>query len=77
MIDKDLLSGKIRGCGLKQSEVAAKIGISSQSLSLKINNKSEFKLDEVIALCAILNITDEKESIFFAKSLEKSSNDEG
>lgn len=50
--------------GLTQQEVAEKIGISYQSLSLKINNKREFKQSEISKLCEILNIKD-GEKIFF------------
>lgn len=50
--------------GFTQQEVALKMGISYQSLSLKINNKREFKQSEIIKLCEVLNIKDGKD-IFF------------
>lgn len=54
--------------GLKLKFVAEKLGLSSYGLSLKINNKSEFKTSEVATLCELLEITSlrEKERIFFA-----------
>lgn len=63
--------------GLKLKFVAEYLGLSRYGLSLKINNKNEFKTGEVSALCELLNVTSlkEKEKIFFA-SLDdlKSSN---
>lgn len=70
MVNTKLLKGEIVKSGLKQSEIAKKIGLSSQSLSAKLHNKSEFKLNEVIDLCQVLNIKAEKEQIFFAQQLD-------
>lgn len=67
MINTKLLKSYFVKNGLKQEEIAKKIGISYQSLSDKINNKSQFKVDEVSILCKILDIKDEKDDIFFAK----------
>lgn len=67
MINTKLLKSYFVKNGLKQEEIAKKIGISYQSLSDKINNKSQFKVDEVSVLCKILDIKDEKDDIFFAK----------
>lgn len=47
MVNTRLLKAAIVESGMKQSEVAEKIGISYQSLSDKINNKTEFKVNEV------------------------------
>lgn len=53
-----LLKSKIVAAGKTQEEVASIIGMSSNSLSRKINGKREFKLSEVINICNVLNITD-------------------
>lgn len=55
--------------GLKMKYVAEYLGLSSYGLSLKINNKNEFKTSEISALCDLLKITSlkEKEQIFFAQ----------
>ena len=53
--------------GLKLKFVAEFLGLSPYGLSLKINNRNEFKTSEVSALCDLLDISDlkEKEFIFF------------
>lgn len=53
MINTKLLKAAIAENGMKQSEVAEKIGISMQSFSSKINNKTQFKIDEVLSLIHI------------------------
>ena len=67
MINTKLLKSYFVKNGLTQDEVAKKIGISYQSLSDKINNKTQFKVDEVSDLCNVLRIDNEKDEIFFAK----------
>lgn len=67
MINTKLLKAAIAENGMRQSEVAEKIGISMQSFSSKINNKTQFKIDEVYNLCSILNINGKIEKIFFAQ----------
>lgn len=69
----ELISNK----GLKLKFVAEYLGLSSYGLTLKINNKNEFKTSEVATLCELLGITSlkEKEEIFFAQKDDlKSSN---
>ena len=68
MINTKLLKSYFVKNGLKQEEIARKIGISYQSLSDKINNKVQFKIDEVADLCEILGITTEKDNIFSSKN---------
>lgn len=67
MINTKLLKSYFVKNGLTQDEVAKKIGISYQSLSDKINNKCQFKVNEVSELCNVLAIKDDKDKIFFAK----------
>lgn len=51
--------------GIKQDELARKIGISPTTFSYKMNNKQDFKASEIKGLCEILKIDNVKE-IFLA-----------
>lgn len=67
MVDTQLLESLIASSGKKKSYLADQLGISIQSLKLKIDNKSDFKTNEVAVLCRELDITrlTDKEKIFF------------
>ena len=67
MVDTQLLEKLITDSGLKKSYLADKLGISIQSLRLRIQNKYDFRSNEVTTLCQELNITKltDKEKIFF------------
>nr|WP_296029254.1 DUF739 family protein [uncultured Dorea sp.] len=67
MTDSCKLRELIESKGFKMKFVAEYLGLSSYGLSLKINNKQEFKTSEVSALCELLGITrlKEKEALFF------------
>ena len=67
MINTKLLKSYFVKNGLTQEDVAKNIGISYQSLSDKVNNKVQFKVNEVSSLFEMLNIKDDKDEIFFAK----------
>lgn len=69
MTDTVKLKELINSKGLKLKYIADRLGISAYSLQKKINNVTEFKTTEIMALCEILEITDlqEKEAIFYAK----------
>lgn len=58
--------------GLKLQYIAKELGISPYGLSLKINNKNEFKTSEVAVMCELLDIKNlrQKESIFFASTVD-------
>lgn len=54
-----------------QLKLSKELGISIQSLSLKINNVREFKVSEVSKIQKILGISDDRrDEIFFAKNVE-------
>ena len=59
--------------GYRQKDLADYLHISYQAINLKINNKRQFKLDEIAKICEFLNILDvqEKFSIFFAVKVDK------
>lgn len=63
-----LLEERIEKSGYKRSYLASKLGISAYALSLKVNNKTEFKASEINILCDILKIdTKDRMAIFFAQ----------
>lgn len=66
MIDTQYLEKLILESGIKKSYLAEKMGISIQTLRLKIIGKSDFTIKEVNILCKELGITDlsVKEKIF-------------
>lgn len=68
MTNTSLLEQYIEKSGYKKAYIAQQLGITSYGLSLKINNKSEFKASEMTILCSLLKINaKDKEAIFFAK----------
>ena len=55
--------------------LAEKMGISRQSLYLKMKGEREFKTSEVTKLCEILRLTnEEKNLVFFADKVDKTDN---
>lgn len=66
MTDTALLREHINKSGYKLSYVAERCGLTVQGLLNKINNKSDFRANEIQAICSLLNIDcNEKEKIFF------------
>lgn len=63
--NSNLLRGCIAEKGYTQSGVAKMIGITYQFFSEKVNNKSQFKVGEIMQLCNVLDISD-KDLYFFA-----------
>ena len=72
MTNTNLFKKKMKDKGLKQMYIAEKIGITSYSLSLKINNKNDFKSKEIQKICELLSINtlEEKDKIFFGKQVD-------
>lgn len=65
--DYSKLLGKIKECGYTQEKLAEKISISACSLNLTLNNKREFRQDEILEISKVLSIrSGEIESYFFA-----------
>ena len=68
MTNTVLLEQYIEKSGYKKSFIAKALGITAYALALKINNKSEFKANEIDILCKLLNIgIRDRMRIFFAK----------
>ena len=64
MVDTRKLKGLLIENGYTQADVAKKLGISLNSFSRKINNKTQFNLTEAFLLKNILKISD-MEKVFF------------
>lgn len=61
------LLGKIREQGYTQETLAKKIGLSACSMNLTLNNKREFRQDEILELGKLLDIEpDDYGAYFFA-----------
>jgi transcriptional regulator with XRE-family HTH domain len=64
-INTNLLKGRMVECGYTQEALALELGISTNALNLKLNNKSEFKASEIKELSELLQIEDKKDAYFF------------
>lgn len=67
MTDTKLFRQKVESRGIKYRFLAELIGITPYGLQKKIENKTEFKASEIVALSDALGLSaDERNSIFFA-----------
>lgn len=75
MTDTQELLKIISESGLKKRYIADKLGITTYGFQKKVENKSQFKAEEIKILCNLLNITSlrEREKIFFANTVDKTS----
>ena len=75
VVNTAILEEKIKQSGKKKEYLAQQCGITRQSLTSKIKNDSPFTVDQVASLCRELSITSlsEKDKIFFATGLKKTS----
>ncbi len=70
MANTEKLMSRIRDMGMKQREIAAILGIRQSTLSLKINNKRPFYLEEALKMARLLQIPDDEfGSYFFANEV--------
>lgn len=69
MVNGNLLRGRIVAAGMLQKELAAAVGMSPNSLTMKIQGRRSFSCDEVEKICDVLEITEPREKceIFLAK----------
>lgn len=56
---------RIRECGYTIPDVAKQIGISTTSLSLKLNNHSQFKQSEILGIVKVLELDMSEIGFFF------------
>lgn len=69
------LNNKIGEINIPITAIAEKMGISRQSLYLKLNGQREFKTSEMQNICRILRLTSEEMNlIFFADEVDKTAN---
>lgn len=63
---KRKLLGKMAEVGITQRELAGYLGIAENTMSSRVRGDSEFRANEIAAICHRLNIVDpaEKEQIF-------------
>lgn len=73
MTQTEKLRELIMDSGLKIGYIADKMGISRQTLAMKIENLTEFKPSEIAQLCEMLGIDslEDKEDIFFAQEVDE------
>lgn len=57
MADTKKLKTIIDEKGIKQSHLANQLGITNQALSMKLNGKRPFKLEEAKEICKLFNIS--------------------
>lgn len=54
--DYSRLLGRIKEYGFTQATLSKQLNISETSLNLSLNNKREFKQEEMLSACDVLNI---------------------
>lgn len=71
MTNTELLREKIALSGYKMTFIAQKCGLTYQGFLNKLNNESEFRSGEILALRELLDIScEEADAIFFAKAVD-------
>ncbi len=71
-MNNDLLKQVIKESGLKLTYLAKKVGITRQSLSMKVNGERKFDQGELIALKTNLHLSNEQFiAIFFNDNVDK------
>lgn len=58
--------------GFTQEDLAKHLGLSKQTINMKLNNKRSFKLSEIAKICELLKIDNAQERflIFFADKVD-------
>lgn len=66
-----MLNEIITDAGITITAIAGKLGITREGLYKKLNNETEFKASEIIAMQDILHLTNQmRDEIFFARKVE-------
>ncbi len=64
------LLGKMREQKVTQEVLAEKVGISATSMNLSLNNKRDFRQEEILVICESLDISlSDIPTYFFTKDL--------
>lgn len=74
IFDYSLLLGKIKGKVKTIANMAKLLNVNTSTLSLKLNNHREFKRNEIIKICEILDINtndSEIQKYFFTLKIRK------
>lgn len=73
MTDTKKLLDAINKSGLRKGFIAEQLGITTYGLQKKVENRSQFKAEEIKILCDLLGITslEDREQIFFAQNVDK------
>lgn len=65
-MDYKLLNAVVDESGLKRQHIAAEMGISPQRMSVLLQGRMAWKMNEVCAFCKLLNLTKkQRDDIFF------------
>lgn len=76
MTDSAAFRDFVKERGIKLNAIAKLLNITPYCLQMKIDNISEFKVSEVMAITAAYGMTQaEKDTIFFAGNVELKSTD--
>ena len=71
MVDYTKLNDKIENSGIKRNVIANQLGITSKTLSNKLNDKSEFTISQITQISKVLHLSFfELKDIFFSKWVE-------
>ena len=63
--DYGKLLGRMRERGETQESLAKKVGISATSMNLSVNNKRDFRQDEMLKVCEELEIPPREIGAYF------------
>ena len=63
--DYSKLSGRMKEYGYTQESLSKGIGVSETTLNLSLNNKRNFKQDEMLKICELLHISNEMLTDYF------------
>lgn len=69
MVDTLRIKKRIEELGISQAEIAKRLNCAQSTISLKINNKRPFFLDEAWELAKILEIEDQFYNYFFSSKI--------
>ena len=72
LTDVSMLLSKIEKSGYKKNYIAQKMGITTATLSNKLNGRRDFLVKEIRTLSQILGLTpNEREQIFFKSNVDR------